>query len=144
MINSCMNSETILSANTHPGDSTTETVTGEKFKGDGYYGRSDGFHTVQINLTGFIGTVSIQGTLETNPSNDDWFSVELESSGTSTIGYVDTTGAITTTSPTVSSITFTENETSVNNYNFTGNYVWLRAYISNWTDGTVNSIQLNH
>ena len=40
-------SEIILSANTHPGDSTTETVTGSNFKGDGYYGRSDGMHTVQ-------------------------------------------------------------------------------------------------
>ena len=45
------NSETILSANTHPGDSTVTTVTGEKFKGDGYYGRSDGFHTVQYSLS---------------------------------------------------------------------------------------------
>ena len=32
-------SETIVSATTHPGDSTAETVTGDKFKGDGYYGR---------------------------------------------------------------------------------------------------------
>ena len=40
-------SEIILSANTHPGDSATETVTGSNFKGDGYYGRSDGMHTVQ-------------------------------------------------------------------------------------------------
>jgi hypothetical protein len=54
------NSETILSANTHPGDSTVTTVTGEKFKGDGYYGRSDGFHTVQYSLSGFIGTVTMQ------------------------------------------------------------------------------------
>jgi len=36
-------SETIVSATTHPGDSTAETVTSEKFKGDGYYGRSDGY-----------------------------------------------------------------------------------------------------
>ena len=35
------NSEIILSANTHPGDSTTETIQNE-FPGDGYYGRSDG------------------------------------------------------------------------------------------------------
>ena len=30
------NSESILSSNTHPGDSTVETVVGNKFKGDGY------------------------------------------------------------------------------------------------------------
>ena len=28
-------SETILTQNTHPGDSTTETVTGSNFRGDG-------------------------------------------------------------------------------------------------------------
>ena len=136
-------SETILSEQTHPGDSTS-TITGDKYKGDGYYGRSDGFHTVQIDLNGFIGQIEMQGTLAIDPTDDDWFSVELESGGTSTIGYVDTTGAITTVSPTVSSITYTENETDIKNYNFTGNYVWIRAKVSNWTDGTVNSIKLNH
>lgn len=137
-------SETILSQQTHPGDSVEETVTGDKFKGDGYYGRSDGLHTIQVDLEGFVGTIEIQGTLEIDPGSTDWFSVELESSGTSTIGFVDTTGAITTRSPTISSITYTDSQTSVNNYNFTGNYVWVRAHISNWTDGTVNSVLLNH
>ena len=46
-------SQIILPANTHPGDSTPTTVTGENFKGDGYYGRSDGVHTVQYDYTGF-------------------------------------------------------------------------------------------
>ena len=37
-------------------DSTAYKLhSGEKFKGDGYYGRSDGLHTVQVNLTGFLG-----------------------------------------------------------------------------------------
>jgi hypothetical protein len=115
------NSEIILSSQTHPGDSTIETVTGEAFKGDGYYGRSDGFHTVQYTLTGFIGTVFIDATLAVNPTEDDWFTVYdqdypvLNDVGTST-----------------SVIT-----------NFTGNYVWIRAAIV-YTDGTVNSIILNH
>ena len=53
-------SEIILSATTHPGDSTAETVTSEKFKGDGYYGRSDGLHTVQYNVSGVADRVTIQ------------------------------------------------------------------------------------
>ena len=57
-------SETILSANTHPGDSTTVTVTGDKYKGDGYYGRADGVHTVQYNFTDLIGTITIQASLQ--------------------------------------------------------------------------------
>ena len=109
-------SETILSNQTHPGDSTTETVTGEKYKGDGYYGRADGFHTVQYNITGFSGTVKMQGTLATVPVDADYFDI----SGTEETG---TTGSFFK--------------------NFTGNYVWVRAVVI-YTDGTVQSILLNH
>jgi hypothetical protein len=131
------NSETILSANAHPGDSTIETVTGDKFKGDGYYGRSDGLHTIQINLSGFLGDVQLQGTLAVDPTADDWFTVRLGSGQT-----IDTTGKI--FNAITSKLEYTDNETSSKTYNFTGNYVWIRVKISNWTDGTVNSIQLNH
>jgi|AntAceMinimDraft_13_1070369.scaffolds.fasta_scaffold05701_5 hypothetical protein len=132
------NSETILSANTHPGDSANTVITGEKFKGDGYYGRSDGFHTVQVDLAGFIGKVAMQGTLATNPVEADWFTLVLDSGRQS----VDTTGLVATQS--ITSIEYTSVTTNTKNYNFTGNYVWVRAYVSNWTDGTVNSIRLNH
>ena len=131
------NSETILTANTHPGDSTIETVTGDKFKGDGYYGRSDGLHTIQVNLAGFLGDVQLQGTLAVDPTADDWFTVRLGSGQT-----IDTTGKI--FNAITSKLEYTDNETSSKTYNFTGNYVWIRIYVSNWTDGTVNSIQLNH
>jgi hypothetical protein len=115
-------SETILSAQTHPGDSTTETVTGEKFKGDGYYGRSDGFHTVQYTLEGFVGTIDIQATLAVDPADADWFTIYTQAYPVA--NDEGTTGSFMT--------------------NFTGNYVWVRAYVNNWTDGTINSIQLNH
>ena len=132
------NSETILSANTHPGDSANTVITGDKFKGDGYYGRSDGLHTVQVDLAGFIGKVAMQGTLATNPVEADWFTLVLDSGKQS----VDTTGLVATQS--VTSVEYTSVITNTKNYNFTGNYVWVRAYVSNWTAGTVNSIRLNH
>lgn len=118
------NSENILSNQTHPGDSSTTTATGEKFKGDGYYGRSDGFHSVQYNLTGFLGNIIMQGTLAVDPTDSDWFSI--------------------TTTEHISTQTETTNSDGAHIYNFTGNYVWVRAYLSNWTDGTVDSILLNH
>lgn len=120
------NSETILTAQSHPGDSSTETFTGEKFKGDGYYGRSDGLHTVQYSLVGFKGTVRIQATLAVDPTEDDWFDVYSQAytlEGSSEDSALKFASKI---------------------QNFTGNYVWLRAHLSNWTDGTVNSIKLNH
>ena len=128
-------SETILSIQTHPGDSSIQTVTGDKYKGDGYYGRSDGLHTVQIDLNGFKGKIELQGTLAVNPTADDWFAVTLSGAGQS----VDTTGKV--ISP---KLEYTTYETSNTSYNFTGNFVWVRVYISNWTDGSVTSVKFNH
>ena len=130
-------SETILSAQTHVGDSSIQSHTGEKYKGDGYYGRSDGLHTVQLDLNGFLGNVEMQGTLAINPTEDDWFSVRLGSGQT-----IDTTGKL--VSATTTTLEYSDNKTSSDTYNFTGNYVWVRILITNWTDGTVNSIRLNH
>ena len=110
------NSEIILSSNTHPGDSTIETITGEKFKGDGYYGRSDGFHSVQYTYSGFTGDIYIQGTLAVDPTEDDWFNVHTNTAA---------------------------QETSSAIASFTGNYVWIRAQVV-YTDGTISSIVLNH
>ena len=127
LINTTMpaNSETILEQITHPGDSATETVTGEKYKGDGYYGRSDGLHTVQYNLTGLNGSVTIQATLAVSPIEDDWFTVYTKTYALS------------------GSQSDSTNEKLSNLVNFTGNYVWIRARIE-YTDGTVNGIILNH
>lgn len=132
------NSETILSQQAHTGDSSIQSVTGAKYRGDGYYGRSDGFHTIQYDITGFIGRIEIQGTLAIDPTEADWFSVGL---GTGTMS-VDTTGAL--REENITSVSYSESTSIVKSYNFTGNYVWVRTKITNWTDGTINSIKLNH
>ena len=44
-------SETIPDANTQSVIAQPSTVTGDKYKGDGYYGSADGVHTVQYNFT---------------------------------------------------------------------------------------------
>lgn len=110
------NSEIILSTNTHVGDSTVQTVVGVKFKGDGYYGRSDGLHSVQYTYNGFTGTIIIQGTLAIDPVDADWFDAHLYN---------------------------VSNDTSSKIVSFTGNYVWIRAKVV-YTDGTVSLITLNH
>jgi len=132
------NSTTILTQQTHVGDSSTQTHTGDKYRGDGYYGRSDGLHTVQIDLDGFLGKVEMQATLAIDPQTEDWFTVEL-GTGSQT---VDTTGVI--REENITFVEYTESTTNTKSYNFTGNYVWVRAHVYDWTDGTVNSILLNH
>lgn len=112
-----VNSETILANQVHPGDSTVQSVTGEQFKGDGFYNRSDGFHTAQFNLANFVGDIILQGTLATTPQEADWFDIS-------------------------STLITNGNESIIKN--FVGNYIWVRVKVTNWTAGSISSILLNH
>lgn len=132
-------SENILETQPHPGDDTVKSVTGDPHKGDGFYNRSDGLHTVQWTITNFIGTISVQATLSTSPSEVDWFTVSLGDGKTFS---VDTTGLASQTS--LKTISYVEPTSITAGYNFTGNYVWIRAQITNWTAGTVNTILMSH
>jgi hypothetical protein len=132
-------SETIIPSTSHAANSNIETITGEKFKGAGYYGMGDGVHTVQVQITNFIGDITIQGTLSANPGPNDWVDIPLErQEGFS----VDTTGLVSVASS-ANSVSYSSATTSNKIYNFTGNFVWIRAIVSNWTAGTVNRILLN-
>ena len=119
--------EEIVSTETSDGSTTTTLdhtgFVSDKAKGDGYYSQGDGTHTVVFNLTNrgdstddFNGTVKMQGSLATTPTEDDWFDI----AGTSHTSDQSTT--------TVSS-------------NFTGNFVWVRAKITT-TNGTSNGAMI--
>jgi hypothetical protein len=91
-----------------------------KSQGDGYYSQPDGVHTVsyKVNAT-LTGSIKMQGTLATTPTEDDWFDI----AGT----------------------TFTTDQsTTISSANFTGNYVWVRAKATGITAGTITEILLNH
>ena len=79
-----------------------------------------GFHTVQMNVNGVAGTIQIQGTLATTPAEADYFNIA---------------GAL------YDSTTAGKDGSFV--FNFTGNFVWIRAVLV-YTDGTVNSVLLNN
>lgn len=87
-----------------------------QFPGDGYYGYSDGLHTVSYNLIGFAGTIGFQASLATKPTDADWFDI----SDTQVIN--DTPLSVATFK------------------NFSGNFVWVRAAITNFTAGTINKV----
>jgi hypothetical protein len=93
-------------------------------KGDGYYGSSDGFHTVAYTATPtFIGTITMQASLATDPAETDWFNVV----GTD-LNYT----------------AFDNRSTStVDCYNFTGNFIWVRGRVE-IVDGAVEVIHYNH
>jgi len=129
-------STTILN---YPNTGTTAlTFYSDKVKGDGFYGSSDGNHTIQAQITNFVGKIEMQASLASEPTANDWFTVELGNNNYS----IDTTGLITTAN--ISYISYTTATTNVKTYNLVGNFVWLRSKISEWTEGSVNGIRYNH
>jgi len=109
----------------YPNTSTSTMVyTSMQVQGDGYYGSSDGLHTVMYTAsTEFAGTVTMQASLATSPVESDWFTV----AGT-TVEYTPFTFRTTST---------------VDYFNFTGNFVWVRGYVA-IDAGSVESILYNH
>ena len=98
-------------------------------KGDGYYGYSDGLHTVSWQVTSFVGDITIQASLVETPTNDDWFDVAM----------TDPAGT-TYTSPYDGSTAQTAHVA----YNFTGNFVNVRASVKNFTAGSINKLRFNY
>ena len=104
--------------------STMMTYISERVKGDGYYGSSDGIHTVAYTATPtFIGTITMQASLATDPGINDWFDVV-----NTTVNYTQFNS---------------RNTSTVDCYNFVGNFVWVRGRVE-IVDGVVEVIHYNH
>lgn len=114
-------------------------IVSERIKGDGYFGNSSGLHTVFWSVDEFIGTIEIQGTLASNPTESDWVIVKLTQPGNKF--YIDTTGLVTAVG--IDSTRYTLQTTTSKSYNFTGNFVWIRGRISEFTQGVMNGISIN-
>ena len=96
----------------------------DRVKGDGYFGGSDGFHTVTYNTNQyFIGTATMQATLAAEPVETDWFNVENTSQ--------------------VYHQFDVRTQSNVDFFNFVGNFVWVRSSIR-IEAGTVMAVQYNH
>lgn len=132
-------SETILPVTTHPLGNSPLSITGEKYKGAGFYGFGDGLHTVEVQITDFIGSWAIQGTLSADPNNNDWVDIVLQLQEEYS---VDTTGLITRWVD--RRVSYTSANTSAKIYNFIGNFTWIRFTAADWTQGTVNRVSLNY
>jgi hypothetical protein len=135
-INTTTNS---VSVNYPIGADGEKTYTSERIKGDGYFGGSDGVHTVFWSVSGFIGTIEIQGTLASEPSDSDWVPIKLTQLGNKF--YIDTTGLVTAVG--LDSTRYAVETTTSKSYNFTGNFVWVRGRVSEFTQGVMNGISIN-
>lgn len=143
-----INSSTTVALD-YPNTGTTAlTYFSDIAKGEGYYGSSDGLHTVQFQINNFVGTIEMQATIASQPTTNDWFTITLGSTNLNLSNpnnssfSIDTSGGI-SEYINVSSLTYTQPNSSISILNFIGNYTWIRAKVSNFQQGTVSSIKYN-
>jgi hypothetical protein len=98
------------------GVSTAEQKTSSKIEASGYYYYNRDIQTVMWNFSqNFNGVCTIQASLMKDPQQDaDWFDAFV----------------------------ITENMNKTGYHNLVGNFVWLRARVSNWTDGVINTVSV--
>jgi hypothetical protein len=103
-------------------DTTTGKVNavGQQTPGAGYSSTIGSLHTVSISVSNCIGRVYIEGSLASNPTDQDWFPIQLETNR----DYVEfpqdknkPTGA-------------NGGDTGTVAFSFGGNYIWIRARLN--------------
>jgi hypothetical protein len=101
-------------------DGSSEDWSGEQQQAANYYGGFGDLQTVAYFLLNFQGRIRIQATLDQQPSSDAaWFNVEDFDS--------------------VDSAT-TDNFSR----NITGNFVWIRARVEDFSAGTITKLMLSY
>lgn len=94
-------------------------MTGAPVKADGWYGYTDGLHTVAVYIQNFRGKIFIEASLAQQPTEDDWFPIALTPS-TPWIQYPKNPAH-----PTGEMM----GDTGVEAFTFKANILWLRARI---------------
>lgn len=95
-------------------DGTTPDFIGNAIPAANYYGGQGSVQTAIITTTGFTGVITFQATLGSLYQQADWFDVATYGNAS----------APTTDTATV---------------NLVGNFVWIRAAVTEFTAGTINS-----
>jgi len=109
-------------------DGSSVAFQSDPAKGDGYYGYADGLHTVSWQLIAFTGKITIQASLVETPTSADWFDVTLSDPAGTASGTLQT---------------YTTN-TSHLAFNCTGNFVNIRASVTDFTAGTISKLRFNY
>jgi len=120
-----VNTETILSAVQHgvPSgnyDGSSLDWYSDPVQAAAYYRGRGSLQTVLISVNGFVGSIVIEGTLDTLPNNVDtkWFVTDTYTSGSPLTDY--------------------------HPINITGNFTWMRLRIENFAAGTINAVTISY
>lgn len=106
----------LLPQTAHTGESPIEIV-GDRFPAAAYYLGNQDLQTLSYSVTEASGDIMIQATLATVPSEQDWFDVH--------------------------ELSFSE-ESETSFYNITGNFVYIRAVVYDFSRGIINYVKLSY
>lgn len=90
---------------------------GDAIRADGWYGYTDGLHTVAIYLQNFQGRLRFEASIASAPTADDWFPIEIN--GSEFISFPKNP----------SSPTGTTGDTGTIGLNINGSFTWLRVRV---------------
>ena len=122
------------------GNTKISQFTSSPVKGDGLVHRASGQHTIQIHTINFTGNIVIEGTLDRNPLTTNWLPVPL----TNTMFENTTTDLEFFYQNPVPGVPYSGKTVQLNNfYIASGQYAWIRANISNISNGIVDSIKIS-
>ena len=106
-------------------DGSSTSFIGTEQKAAGYYSSAGTKQTVAIFTEDLLATIKIQATVDTTPTETSWFTVlTFEGDGSSVN---DTTGKY-------------WNEV----HNITGKFTYVRASVSDFTQGVINKVTLSY
>jgi hypothetical protein len=88
--------------------SSNIVLTNNAVKGDGYYGFADGLHTMSFHVSNFTGRIHLEATIVEQPTENDWFPIDLDNLAP----YLQYTA-----------------ETTTKGSTFEGNFVYLRVKV---------------
>ena len=98
-------------------DGSTPYFVGNAVPAANFYGGQGSAQTALITVTNLVGVITLQGSLNSQTEQAVWF--DIESYGNASVATTNTTAI-----------------------NMIGNFVWLRASVTDFTAGTINSANL--
>lgn len=105
-----LTNEALITAQSAQADFITPAIIGASF-----YGTGGGVQTALITVTGFVGKITFQATLNDIADQAVWFDIETYGDGVTPLS-------------------------DITSLNLIGNFVYIRAVVTEFTAGTINSV----